>query len=121
MSMNLNYPANIMPPVCQRLTDTSTVRVSDVSDDTLILSGFSITNDGSAAKVVSLIWYDGTSERLIWKKSVPQNDTALGSDFPIRLRKNNEIRVKGDVDICVTLFYSFAVPNSGVNGIGGVR
>ncbi|SEH78530.1 hypothetical protein SAMN05216228_1008116 [Rhizobium tibeticum] len=121
MSMNLNYPANLMPPVWQRLTDTSTVRIGEVADDTLILSGFSITNDGSAAKVVSLIWYDGANEKVIWKKSVAQDDTAFGSDFPIRLRKNNEIRAKGAADICVTLFYSFLVPNSGVNGLGGIR
>jgi hypothetical protein len=29
------------------------------------------------------------------------------ADLPIRLRKGNEIRVKGDADVWVTLIYSF--------------
>jgi hypothetical protein len=113
MALNLNYAGGLNAPVCQRLENTSTTRIGDAAvNDTLTLSGFSIANDAAAAKMVSLWWFDGTNEKLIWKKSIAQDDTAVVADVAIRLRKGNEIRVKGDVNVHVTLIHSFNVPYS---------
>ncbi|MGO7087746.1 hypothetical protein AB9E14_06315 [Rhizobium leguminosarum] len=111
MSVTLNYPGGISQPDSIRLTDTAVTRIGDAAvNDSLTVSAFAIANDGAAAKTVTLYWYDGSTQFLIWKKSVAQNDTAMVADLPIRLRKGNEIRVKGDADVWVTLIYSFNVP-----------
>ncbi|MBB2840197.1 UNVERIFIED_ORG: hypothetical protein GGE64_003964 [Rhizobium etli] len=81
-----------------------------VENDAMMLSAFAIANAGAAAKAVALYWYDGSSQVLIWKRSIAQSDTAIVADLPIRLRKGNEIRVQGDADVWVTLIYSFNVP-----------
>ncbi|MFF0947465.1 hypothetical protein ACFYE9_07285 [Rhizobium leguminosarum] len=111
MSVTLNYPGGVSQPVSVRLTDTAVTLIGDAAvNDTLIVSAFAIANDAAAAKTVALYWYDGSSQLLIWKRSVAQNDTALVADLPIRLRKGNEIRVKGDADVWVTLIPSFNFP-----------
>ncbi|MGO6740473.1 hypothetical protein ACC732_28485 [Rhizobium ruizarguesonis] len=113
MSVTLNYPGGISQPDSIRLTDTAVTQIGDAAvNDSLTLSAFAIANDGAAAKTVTLYWYDGSTQFLIWKKSVAQNDTAMVADLPIRLRKGNEIRVKGDADVWVTLIYSFNFPSA---------
>jgi hypothetical protein len=108
MSVTLNYPGGVSQPVSVRLADTAVTQIGDTAvNDTLTLSAFAIANDAAAAKTVALYWYDGSSQFLIWKKSIAQNDTAMVADLPIRLRKGNEIRVKGDADVWVTLIHSF--------------
>ncbi|MGR9312151.1 hypothetical protein ACU8MX_22370 [Rhizobium leguminosarum] len=113
MSVTLNYAGSVTQPDSIRLSDTAVTQIGDAAvNDTLTLSAFAIANDGAAAKTVTLYWYDGSTQFLIWKMSVAQNDTAIVADLPIRLRKGNEIRVKGDADVWVTLIYSFNVPFS---------
>ncbi|MBY5484423.1 hypothetical protein E0H36_08515 [Rhizobium leguminosarum bv. viciae] len=113
MSVTLNYAGSVTQPDSVRLTDTAVTQIGDAAvNDTLTLSAFAIANDAAAAKTVALYWYDGSSQFLIWKKSIAQNDTAMVADLPIRLRKGNEIRVKGDADVWVTLIYSFNFPSA---------
>ena len=108
MSVTGNYSGNVYIPICQKLTNTTTTLIgAAMGDDSLTLASFAIANDTAGAIVVSLFWYDfaNTTERLVWKKSVPANDTVTVSDIPLRLREDDEIRVKGDNNINVSLIF----------------
>lgn len=108
MSIQGNFTGNVQVPVSQELANTSTTKIGDtMTDDSLTLAGFVIANDSAGAVVTSLFWYDArtTTERLVWKKSVAANDTAIVSDMPLWLRNGDEIRAKGAADVHVTLIY----------------
>lgn len=117
MSVTGNYAGNVYLPVCQKLTNTSTTLIGGfMDDDSLTLASWAIANDTAGAIITYLYWYDlaNTTERIIWKKSVPANDTLTVSDIPLRLRAGDEIRVKGDNNINVTLIFmmNFALTRS---------
>lgn len=117
MTVSFNYQGGIQALDCQRLLNATTVRVGDaVGNDYALLIAFCFANDSAAAKTCSLFWFDGSAEHLIWKKSIPQNDSLLISDLPIKLRRGHEIRAKADADVCVSLLYSFSPPAGVVEG-----
>lgn len=121
MAFTMDYGGMIETPVCQHLTNTSkTVIGSTYANDASTLSAVAIANAAGAAKTVSVYWYNGSTESLIWRKSIAQNDSALLTDLPIRLRKGHEIRVAGDADVHVTLIHSFALPYAQSQGGGMV-
>lgn len=110
MSIQGNFAGNVQVPVSQELANGTTTKIGDTrDDDSLTLAGFVIANDSGGAVVTSVYWYDfaTTTERLVWKKSVAQNDTEIVSDMPLWLRTGDEIRVKAAADVHVTLIYMF--------------
>lgn len=109
MAMSFYYQGGLQKPVCQKLISTSKTLIGDAApNNALTLAGFTIANAAAAAKIVSVYWFDGTDEYLIWRKSIDQDDTAVVTDISIRLRKAEEIRIQGDADVHVMLIYSFS-------------
>lgn len=112
MSVNANYIGNLNSPVSQVLAGATTVKIgSTIADNAQTLSAWSFANPTGGAVVCSLFWFDGTTEWLIWTKSVATTDTTIESNIPLRLRSGNEIRAKGAASIAVTLIYNMNIPN----------
>jgi hypothetical protein len=116
MSINGNYAGNVVLPIAQTLTNTSTTLIdTGIPDKTFTLAGFVICNATGSAVITDLYWWSSftTIESLVWRKSVPANDTVIISDMPLRLLPGDEIRVKGAADVRVTLIYIQAFPLTG--------
>lgn len=108
MSVDANYLANAQRLVSQELTNTSETRIGEAAtDNSLVLANVAIVNESAGSITVSLIWYDGTASRLIWKGAIAANTTQGASTMPlpIPLRQNDEIRAIGNADIHVNLVY----------------
>lgn len=98
MSVTANYSGNLERIFSKALTDATKVVVGTViPDNSMTAAGWWACNDTGAPIIVQLYYFSdlGSTEYLIWTKSVPANDTIGSSDTPIRLRQNDEIRVKG--------------------------
>jgi hypothetical protein len=113
MTITANYQGKIELPVHVALTNTATTIVGTAMDSkSFILSGFVFANNNAASKVCQLFWYDfsTTTERLVFTKTIATADTWVESNMPLRLRKSDEIRVKADTGVNVTLLYMTSLP-----------
>ncbi|WP_019567362.1 hypothetical protein [Agrobacterium sp. 10MFCol1.1] len=106
MSVNASYSGNIRKPVCTALAGASKTLIGDVADDrTNTLASWSFVNPTGSAVNCELYWNDGTTDRLIWRKSVAANDTQVESNLPVRLDAGNSIKAVGAASVTVTLIY----------------
>ena len=115
MSVNTNYGGNIQKPVHLVLAGTSTTLVgAAMTDNSMSLSSWAFCNPTGGAVTCDLFWYDAstTTERLIWRKSVATNDTAVESNLPLRLWPSDEIRAKGANTVTVTLTMTMNLVNA---------
>lgn len=109
MSVNANYTGNIRKPECHALIGAGIESIGDVAADrTQTVSSWSIVNPTAGAVTCSLYWNDGTTDRLVWRKSVPANDTLIESNLPIRLDTGNSIKASGASGVLVNLIYALA-------------
>lgn len=108
MSVQGTYVGNVYPPICQTLAGTTTTLIdAAMPNNAFTLASFAICNATGGAVTTDLYWYDisTTTEHLVWQKSVAANSTELVSDIPLRLRRGDEIRVKGAASVRVTLIF----------------
>lgn len=108
MSVTGYYTGNVQVPVSALLANTSKTKIGETaSDDSLTLASWMFCNDNGSAVVCQLLWYDSTNavERLVWQRSVPNDDSLGASDLPLRLVSGDEIRVIANNNVTVTLSY----------------
>lgn len=73
------------------LSSTSSVQVYAATDRNVTIGAVAFANDDASAIVVQLYYNNGSSDFLIWKKSIPANDSA-SFDYPIRLYSGDKIK-----------------------------
>lgn len=108
MSLTGNYSGNLQVPIGQVLANTTKIIVgAAMTDDAMTLASFAFCNGNAGTVTMQLYWYDAanTTERLIWQKALATITTEIVADLPLRLRKNDEIRVVGNSSVTVTLIY----------------
>lgn len=111
MSLTGNYSGNVYRPIHQTLTGTGVTLIgSAVDQNSYTLSSWSFYNSTGSTVNCVLYWYDGTTQRAVWGRPVPANDTIIASDLPMRLRQGDEIRAQGANGINVTLCYTTNLP-----------
>lgn len=113
MSIQGNYAGNVYPPIHQTLASGATTLIdAAMPDNTFTLASWVICNPTGGAVTTTLYWYDyaTTTERMVWQKSVPAGDTVTSADIPLRLIKNDEIRVAGALNVRVTLIFIKNIP-----------
>lgn len=74
------------------LTTTNQTDVYEATDRDVIIAAFSVANEDSSARVVTVEYYDGSTDRTIWHKSVAADDTEIVSDIPQRLYSGDKIK-----------------------------
>jgi hypothetical protein len=62
------------------------------TDSSGILSSFSLANETGSAVIVAMHYFDGTTDFLMFRRSVPATDTIIISDLPIRLYSGDKIK-----------------------------
>ena len=111
MSVNANYVGEIQRPAHLEFTGSSkTTLGSPAVDRSQTLASFSFVNPTAGAVTCELYWYDGTADRLIWRKIVPANDTVIEANMPVRLLTGNVLKAVAANTVTITLFYSTAYP-----------
>ena len=108
MSVQGNYTGNVEVPVCQTIANTTKIAIGSAeADNSRTLASFATCNDNGGAVVCQVYWYDAanTTEHLVWQKSVANDTTEIVENLPLRLRTGDEIRVKADANVSVTLVY----------------
>lgn len=109
MSINANYTGNIQAPVHAVLTTSSATAIgSAATDNTQIVAGFSFVNPTGGAVTCNMYWNDGTSDNLVWSKSVAAGSTETESNIPIHLFSGHSIKALGANTVTVTLIYTAA-------------
>lgn len=109
MSVNANYSGNIRKPVHHALTGTSAETVGDVAEDrTQTVASWAFVNTTGGAVSCSLYWNDGTTDLLIWKRSVAAGSTEVESNLPLRLEVGTSIKAMGASGVIVNLIYALA-------------
>jgi hypothetical protein len=89
-----NYFGGLVLTDSVELTATTITDIYEATSDTEICAGFCIFNDHSSALEVEIYQYDGTTDVLYWKKSVPADDTLIENDIPRWLRSGYKIKAK---------------------------
>lgn len=108
MSVTGYYTGNVETPISALLTNTTKTKIGDTAaNDTLTLASWMFCNDNGASVVCQLYWWDSRNavERLVWQKSVSNDDSLGASDLPLRLSSGDEIRVVANSNVTVTLSY----------------
>lgn len=115
MSVNANYGGNIAKPVHLVLAGAAVTLVGDaMTDNSMTLSSWAFCNTTGGAVTCNLYWYDASTAtlRLIWRKSVAANDTAVESNLPLRLFPGDEIRGEGAANVAITLTMTMNLVNA---------
>lgn len=91
MSATLNLSGGLEKPYCVLPTDTSRTDIYTSTKATRAkLVCLSIVNADSSARIVTIEWYNGAAYKIIWRKSVPANDTASVIDVPVSFKTDGE-------------------------------
>ena len=92
MSVSGNYSGGVARPIPVRLTSTSATDIVTATDRSDVVSSFSLANETGSAVVVALHYYDGATDFLIFRRSIPATDTVIVSDLPIRLYPGDKFK-----------------------------
>lgn len=84
------------------LTTTTITDVYEAKSIERVCAGFCILNNTSSAIDVEIYWYINSTDTLIWKKSIPADDTVIETEIPLKMRDNQKIKAKGDTGITIT-------------------
>lgn len=120
MALTGNYSGNTTRPNHQLLTGAGIVTMTtgnySISVNGLTLSAWSFYNSTAGAVACILYWFDGTTQRAIWGKSCPANDTVISADLPLRLNIGDEIRVQAANGVNCTLDFTINLPTQNIVG-----
>lgn len=95
MSVHGNYGGGLENPVPVAITLAATkTDIVTANDNAATLASFGVSNNGGGATVVQVYFYDGTTDFLIWVKSVADDTTEIVSDLPIALRDGDKIKAE---------------------------
>ncbi|MGN7959131.1 hypothetical protein [Agrobacterium radiobacter] len=109
MTVNANYTGNIRKPECHAFAGTSIEAVGAVATDrTQTVASWSFVNSTAGAITCSLYWNDGSTDHLMWRKSIAANSTEVESNLPVRLEDGNSIKAIGAVGVFANLVYALA-------------
>jgi hypothetical protein len=92
MSVSGNYAGGVERPLPTRLTGTGATDVVTANDSSGVVSSFSLANETGSDVVVAVHYFDGTTDFLIFRRSVPATDTIIISDLPIRLYGGDKLK-----------------------------
>lgn len=110
MTVNANYTGNVQKPVHAVLSGTSAETIGSAAEnDTQTVAAWSIVNPTAGAVNCAVYWNDGTTDNLVWRKSIAANSTEVESNLPIRLRSGHSIKAAGASTVTVTLIQTMAV------------
>lgn len=93
MSVSGNYIGGVARPFPARLTTTNATDIVVATDHSEIIASFSLANETGSAVVAACHYYDGTTDFLVFRRSVPANDTVIVSDIPLRLYSGDKFKV----------------------------
>jgi hypothetical protein len=123
MSVSGNYSGGIVRPIPVRLTTTNATDIVTATDSSDVISSFSLANETGSAVVVDCHYNNGSTDFLVFRRSVPATDTVIISDLPIRLYSGDKFKVTAATGnaITVTPFIVRSHPNEAAhapNGLG---
>lgn len=103
MSVNGNYSGGMPRPKPIRLTTTNQTDIVTGYDKGDVLAAFSLANETGLAVVVDCHYYDGTTNFLVFRRSVPATDTVIVSEIPIRFYSGDKFKVTASTGNAITV------------------
>lgn len=103
MTISANYAGGIQRPMPVRLTTTSLTDIVTGVDNTATVGSWSLANETAGAVVTDCYYHDGTTDFLVFSRSVPANDTVIVSDVPLRLYSGDKFKVQAATGNAITV------------------
>ena len=103
MSISGNYKGGISRPFPVRLTTTSATDIVTGYDSSQIIAGFSLANETGSPVVVACHYFDGATDFLVFRRSVPATDTVVVSDIPLRLHSGAKFKATAATGNAITV------------------
>lgn len=85
------------------LTTTTITDVYEAKSIERVCAGFCVVNDTASAVILSVHRYNGTTDELFWKKSIPANDTIIETEIPIKMRDGFKIKATAATASALTI------------------
>lgn len=103
MSVSGNYAGGVARPSPVRLTTTSQTDVVTGFDSASVVAAFSLANETASAVTVDCHYFNGTTNFLVFRRSVPAADTVIVSEIPLRLYINDKFKVTAATSNAITV------------------
>ena len=88
MSVQISVPGVLQPPTSLRPTGTGVTDILSIASGgaSRTVIGVIVANESGSARLSSVWWHDGTTDFLIFQRSVPANETVTEAlALPIQL------------------------------------
>lgn len=89
MSVDAYYQGGLENPKPVRLTTASATAIFTATDNNVTIGAFSLANETASATIVDIHFNDGSTDHLVFRRSVPADDTVIVDNLPLRLRSGN--------------------------------
>tara|TARA_R110002110_G_scaffold37601_4_gene124036 strand:- start:770 stop:1156 length:387 start_codon:yes stop_codon:yes gene_type:complete len=103
VSVSGNFLGGVPRPLPIRLTTTNSTDIVTATGKDEILASFSLANETGSAVVVACHYYDGATDFLVFRRSVPGSDTVIVSDIPLRLYTGDKFKVTAAIGNAITV------------------
>lgn len=103
MSVSAFFNGGIETPLPIRLTTTSLTDIFTATDRSSTIASWSLANETGGGVLADCYYYDGTTNFLVFSRSVGANDTVIVTDIPLRLRDGNKFKVQAATGNAITV------------------
>lgn len=103
MSVDVLYQGGLENPNPVRLTTTSATSVFTATDNNVTIGAFSLANETGSAVTVDVHFNDGSTDFLVFRRSVPATDTIVVDNIPLRMRNANVFKVTAATGNAITV------------------
>lgn len=102
MSIHGNYQGGLERPFPIRLTSTAATDITTSTDNNIAISTIALANETGGAVDVKCFYHNGTTDFLIFRRSVPAADTVIVCDVPLRLRSGDKLKIQAATADAIT-------------------
>jgi hypothetical protein len=105
MSIQAIYdgPPEVALPNALSDTSLTDIYTAGDGDNSSVWTGMLIANDSGSAVSLSAYYHDGSTDHLVFKRSIPANDTEIVSGLALRLRGGYKIKAQAVTGGALTL------------------
>ena len=103
MSVDAYYQGGLEAPAPVRLTTASITTIFTATDNNVTIGGFSLANETGTGAIVAIHVNDGSTDNLVFRRSVPADDTVIVDNLPIRLRNGHVFKATAATPNAITV------------------
>jgi uncharacterized protein YcfL len=101
--INANLTGALQKLISLPIATISVTTVATASDKTLTFVSAMLVNNTNADIIADLYWYDAQDavQNLVWRGTVPADDSRAVTEISLPLRAGDELRAKGSAGLVV--------------------